>query len=115
RTKMSNINVNIECHHRRGLFYYTNPWLWGSPCRRCRRLMSRGVVVVQTPTSGCVSAQVAMPPGRGATTTTANVVPAQTANNWQQQQQFQQQPPFQQQQQMASALPPKYEQAIAAP
>ncbi|KAH8249747.1 hypothetical protein KR032_011987, partial [Drosophila birchii] len=110
--KMNNINVSVqcECNHRRGLFYYSNPWAWGRPCRRCRRMMSRGIVVMP---------QVTVP----AQTMTTTVTPAQ--NNWQMQQQMQQpmQQPMQQQMpmpmqqpmpQMISALPPKYDQAVAA-
>ncbi|XP_017075222.2 uncharacterized protein LOC108110633 [Drosophila eugracilis] len=47
---MSDININLqcECYHRRGVLYYANPLAWGRPCRRCRRMMSRNVVVVPT-------------------------------------------------------------------
>lgn len=80
-------------------------------------MMSRGVVVVHAPSGG--TSQMAIPV-QGGTITTTTMVAAQTANNWQQeqqlqpQQQFQQQQQFHQQQQMVSALPPKYEQAVAA-
>ncbi|XP_017088875.3 uncharacterized protein [Drosophila bipectinata] len=43
-----NINVTCECHHRRGLLYVARPWAWGRPCRRCRRMMSRSILVVPT-------------------------------------------------------------------
>ncbi|KAH8273678.1 hypothetical protein KR018_008436, partial [Drosophila ironensis] len=91
---MSDVNINIqcECHHRRGLLYVARPWAWGRPCRRCRRMMSRSVIVVPT-TATAVARPVA-------TTTTTQL-------QVQQQQQFQQQ-------QTASALPPKYDQAVAA-
>ncbi|KAI8042711.1 uncharacterized protein LOC128261739 [Drosophila gunungcola] len=58
-----NINLQCECYHRRGLLYVARPWAWGRPCRRCRRMMSRNVVVMPT--------QVAVP----AVTTTTTVVP----------------------------------------
>ncbi|XP_017038382.1 trinucleotide repeat-containing gene 6A protein [Drosophila kikkawai] len=113
---MNNVNINVqcECYHRRGLFYYANPLAWGRPCRRCRRMMARGIVVVP---------QVATP----VQTSTTTVMPAQCATNWQMQQQQMQQPmnqqmqqqpmpmPMQMQQpQVMSALPPKYDQVVAA-
>ncbi|KAH8282988.1 hypothetical protein KR054_011402 [Drosophila jambulina] len=107
---MNNVNINVqcECYHRRGLFYYANPLAWGRPCRRCRRMMARGIVVMP---------QVAMP----VQTTTTTVTPAQCATSWQMQQPMQQ--PMQQQMpmpmpmqepQLMSALPPKYDQVVAA-
>ncbi|XP_020803833.1 uncharacterized protein LOC110180492 [Drosophila serrata] len=57
-----NINVQCECYHRRGLLYAARPWAWGRPCRRCRRMMSRTMMVVP--------AQVAQPALRATTTTT---------------------------------------------
>ncbi|XP_043662691.1 uncharacterized protein LOC122626480 [Drosophila teissieri] len=92
-----NINVQCECYHRRGLLYYANPWAWGRPCRRCRRMMSRNNIVVSVP-----AGQVACP----AQTTTTTVMPAQCATHWQVQEQ--------QQSQAMSTLPPKYDQAVAA-
>ncbi|KAH8412251.1 hypothetical protein KR009_000817 [Drosophila setifemur] len=43
-----NINLQCECYHPRGVLYYANPLAWGRPCRRCRRMMSRNIVVVPT-------------------------------------------------------------------
>lgn len=67
-------------------------------------MMNRGIVVVP---------QVSMP-----VQTTTTVVPAQCATNWQMQQPMQQQQmPMQmqmQEPQMMSALPPKYDQVVAA-
>ncbi|KAH8412577.1 hypothetical protein KR009_003218, partial [Drosophila setifemur] len=111
KPKMTDVNINVqcECYHRRGLLYLANPWAWGRPCRRCRRMMSRNIVVVQPQgtTVNAVPAQVLMP-NQGTTTTTTMVVPAQSANNWQTQQQMYQQQP------MVSTLPPKYDQAVIA-
>ncbi|EDV57696.2 uncharacterized protein LOC6541565 [Drosophila erecta] len=90
-----NINVQCECYHRRGLLYYANPLAWGRPCRRCRRMMSRNNIVVTVP-----AGQVACP----VQTTATTVMPAQCATHWQSQQQSQ----------TMSALPPKYDQAVAA-
>ncbi|XP_016987967.1 uncharacterized protein LOC108050692 [Drosophila rhopaloa] len=48
---MTDVNINLqctECYHRRGVLYYANPLAWGRPCRQCRRMMSRNVVVVPT-------------------------------------------------------------------
>ncbi|XP_016987959.1 uncharacterized protein LOC108050687 [Drosophila rhopaloa] len=86
-----NINVQCECYHRRGLLYYANPLAWGRPCRRCRRMMSRNNIVVSVP-----AAQVQ--------TTATTVTPAQCATHWQ----------TQQEPHVMSALPPKYDQAVAA-
>ncbi|XP_017046100.1 uncharacterized protein LOC108091419 [Drosophila ficusphila] len=85
-----NINVQCECYHRRGLFYYANPLAWGRPCRKCRRMLSRNNIVVSVPAAQVQPAATA-------------VVPAQCQNNCH----------LQQQPQMVSTLPPKYEQAIA--
>ncbi|XP_016956563.1 uncharacterized protein LOC108029026 [Drosophila biarmipes] len=96
-SNVSNVNINVqcECYHRRGLLYYANPLAWGRPCRRCRRMMSRNNIVVSVP-----AGQVATPVQATATT----VIPAQNATHWQ----------AQQEPQTMSALPPKYDQAVAA-
>ncbi|SPP78964.1 Hypothetical predicted protein [Drosophila guanche] len=105
---MSDIQVNVqcECYHRRGLLYFANPLAWGRPCRRCRRMMSRNVVVV--PTTIAVPAATSGPCCGRTQTTVVQSVPAV---NQMQQQQMQQQ---QYQAMNVSALPPKYDQAVAS-
>ncbi|XP_017075196.2 uncharacterized protein LOC108110609 [Drosophila eugracilis] len=97
-SNVNNVNINLqcECNHRRTIFYYANPLAWGRPCRRCRRMMARGNIVVTVP-----AAQVGVP---AQTTATATVMPAQNATHWQNQQGPQ----------TMSALPPKYDQVVAA-
>ncbi|KAH8271813.1 hypothetical protein KR044_006606, partial [Drosophila immigrans] len=88
--EVQQVNINCECYHRHGPLYVLRPWAWGRPCRRCRRMMDRNVVVV--PTSG---AAVAVGPCQQrspcvVTTTTQTlapqpqvmtVTPAQTTGN----------------------------------
>ncbi|XP_022230929.2 uncharacterized protein LOC111079900 [Drosophila obscura] len=102
---MSDIQVNVqcECYHRRGLLYFANPLAWGRPCRRCRRMMSRSNIVV-VPTPMAVPAATT-----GPCCHTTTVVQGTPAANYQQQQQQQQYPPMN-----VSALPPKYDQAVAS-
>ncbi|KAH8262209.1 hypothetical protein KR038_012127 [Drosophila bunnanda] len=74
---MTDVNISLECaecHHSRGVLYYANPLAWGRPCRRCRKMMSRSVVVVPTQVQ-TTPAQVAMPVQGTTTTTTTTSVP----------------------------------------
>ncbi|XP_034472385.1 uncharacterized protein LOC117780092 [Drosophila innubila] len=106
--EIQQVNIHCECYHRRGLLYVLRPWAWDRPCRRCRCMMDRNVVVV--PTSGAaVSVNPCMTrPSPVVVTTTSQsmapqtqmvtVTPAQTAADWQATQQA-----------YPSTLPPRYE------
>ncbi|KRF81406.1 uncharacterized protein [Drosophila virilis] len=112
-TVVQQVNISCECYHRRGLLYVLRPWAWGRPCRRCRRMMDRNVVVV--PTSGaaavtvnggidrtCVSPVVVSTTTRAVNVPQVAVAPAQMAIDWQATQQT-----------FPSALPPKYSEMVA--
>ncbi|KAH8352673.1 hypothetical protein KR084_005596 [Drosophila pseudotakahashii] len=76
---MSDVNINVqcvECYHRRGVLYYANPLAWGRPCRQCRRMMSRNVLVVPTQ----MGIPVATNNTINATTTTTTFVPVTVSN-----------------------------------
>ncbi|KAH8409327.1 hypothetical protein KR222_000232 [Zaprionus bogoriensis] len=100
------VNIQCECHHRRGLISLLLPWTWDRPCRRCERMMSRNVVVVPQPGAAGVTVTTGRrraSPVVVTTTTqpapppqTVTVTPAQTAAEWQ-----------------AANQPPRYEAVVA--
>ncbi|KAM8717028.1 hypothetical protein ACLKA7_003836 [Drosophila subpalustris] len=111
--EIQQVNISCDCYHRRGLLYVLRPWAWDRPCRRCRRMMDRNVVVV--PTSGAaVAVNTSCMPSPSpvvVTTTTQSVVPqpqvmtvtpAQTTADWSATQQT-----------YPSTLPPKYDMVAA--
>ncbi|XP_034099322.1 uncharacterized protein LOC117564586 [Drosophila albomicans] len=90
--EVQQVSIQCECHHRFGIIrMLTAPWALGRPCRRCRRMMERNVIVV--PTSGAAVAVAPAPAWRSpcvVTTTTQTLpqpqpqviaVPVQTAAN----------------------------------
>ncbi|XP_030384574.1 uncharacterized protein LOC115631866 [Scaptodrosophila lebanonensis] len=102
------INVHCECYHRRGLLYLARPWAWGRPCRRCRRGQN---VIVVTPSGAqphLTTVQAVAP--------FQMVTPAQTTRPMPMPMSMP--PPAYTQQDafevMPSALPPKYNNAVAA-
>ncbi|KAI8042710.1 uncharacterized protein LOC128261741 [Drosophila gunungcola] len=73
---MGDVNINLqcaECSHPRGVLYYANPLAWGRPCRQCRRMMSRNVVVV--PTQVGVPVVTTNPTITATATTTTTTIP----------------------------------------
>lgn len=47
--EVQQVNIECECHHRRGPLALLRPWTWDRPCRRCERMMERSNVVVVSP------------------------------------------------------------------
>ncbi|XP_030555428.1 uncharacterized protein LOC115758795 [Drosophila novamexicana] len=79
--EIQQVNIQCECYHRHGPLYVLRPWAWGRPCRRCRRMMDRNVVVVPTSGAAAVTVTPAMTSTRRSpvvvSTTTTQAVPVQ--------------------------------------